>query len=105
MINFFKEQVEIDKNAGTIKILVSCERRTHIGIQKKIYTKEISELIPAKYKSRVMLQESPRKRVANINSEEFTNLGVWVYKIVKNQNKQSSTPPATQRTRRKKTTK
>ena len=75
----FKENIEITETK--ITIAVSCERRKYAFEEKRIYEKEVQQLIPEELKPRVKLISFPKKTVANINDIHYTNNGVWVYEI------------------------
>ena len=77
----FKEEVKIEKES--ITITVSCNIRTHIGEPKAIYEKNIEILIPEDLRQRAVLTNHPQLRVSNINNSDiYTNIGVWEYKIL-----------------------
>ena len=82
----FKEEVKVEKES--ITITVSCVKRTHIGEKKAIYEKNMQLLIPEDLRSRTVLVSCPQLRVSNINnSNVYTNVGVWEYKILNDKEK------------------
>ncbi len=75
----FEEKVEVVDNL--IKITVTCEYRKTVYDEKKRYGKDISDLIPEKFKNRVSLVSKPHKTISNIKDSNNTNTGTWIFEI------------------------
>tara|TARA_B100001094_G_C17954181_1_gene682113 strand:+ start:104 stop:424 length:321 start_codon:yes stop_codon:yes gene_type:complete len=87
-MKIFKEDVIIEND--TLIIKVHCSLRQHVDIPKSVYRREIDHLIPEDIKDRVVLVSSPDKKISNINSANFSNHGVWKFKILE----KIKSPPA-----------
>lgn len=85
----------IFKNKITIKedrlfIEISCKKRDYSAEEKYIFDENIETLIPEEYKKKVVLVSSPVKKISNIGRENYSQVGVWEYKIIK------ENPPTTE---------
>jgi len=75
----FREEVIVENRRLIIK--VSCKKRKYALEEKKVYVRDIEELIPENLKSNVKLIESPQKHISNIDHREFSQAGQWVFAI------------------------
>lgn len=102
----FKKNVEIDEENNKIIITVECQMRKFSIEKKRFFDKsEIDDLIPEQYKTKVLLLEKPSGRIANVDLKDTTNVGKWVYEIVRQQPAVEQNPTRKRRTRRTTTTK
>ena len=79
-MNTFTKEITIENKI--LQIRVSCELRSHIGIPKQIFVEDINNLIPESLKNNIEMISAPSLRISNINSAEFSNFGVWTFKIL-----------------------
>lgn len=94
----FTKTVKSDND--TLTITVSCKLRRFAYDQKEIFEEDIENFIPEQLKGKVILVESPSKKISNINSNSYTNVGVWKFQIQKPKQEQKKQ----QRTRTVKST-
>jgi hypothetical protein len=107
----FKEDIVINKEE--VIVTISCKKRTHIGEKKKIYKKNVKDLLPEGLRQKVSLEIEPKLEISNINNSNiYTNIGVWKFKIQTSPDdsplgqvkKQAAKKPDSTRSQRRRTT-
>jgi hypothetical protein len=91
----FKEKIETYENK--IKITISCEMRKFSDEEKSVYeSARIMNLIPEGFRNKVNLLSSPTKKISNVDYNNCTNFGEWIFEIIKDKPHVSkSTGPST----------
>ena len=87
MENTFK--IKTEEVEGEIIITVSCKKIKFASQKRFIFdTNLIKEAVLSQAKGKnIELVSEPTKQISNINKEKYSNIGVWRYKIVKNEKK------------------
>lgn len=75
----FIKKVEINQEKLTITI--SCAHRRSATDLKRVYSGDVNLLIPPEIADRVTLLEKPLKPISNVRKPNFSNVGVWTFRI------------------------
>ena len=87
MKNTFK--IETTETENEITIVVSCKKNKFAAQKKLVFDpKLLKNTIAEKVNNRnIELISEPAKQVSNIDRDKYTNIGIWKYKIIKNEKK------------------
>lgn len=86
----FKENIDIKNN----KIIITIEykiRKLAIEPKSIFDNRMIFDLIPEKYKNKVILTEEPSLKISNLKKAGHSNLGIWYFKIKTPSRRKTST--------------
>ena len=84
----FKEEITKTEKGFEIKVSTQ-EIRKYSFEEKKVYRRNIEELIPEEYRGKVTLVSQPKSRVSNYPGARLTHEAIWVYEMVSNKDSDS----------------
>tara|TARA_B100001094_G_scaffold320815_1_gene367590 strand:+ start:1066 stop:1437 length:372 start_codon:yes stop_codon:yes gene_type:complete len=76
----FKEEITKTEKGFEIKVSTQ-EIRKYSFEEKKVYRRNVEELIPEEYKGKVSLVSQPQSRVSNYSGPRLTSEATWVYEM------------------------